>query len=140
LRTGDNQIRVVAQPASCSDGDEFGIFFRGALSDEGKFAGYLFKLNCTSQAGVDLMQDSTSRALLDWTDSPAVRPGAGAQNTLMVWMARNEFRFYVNDQYLASVKNATQTEGDFGFYLWKRGEGEARVAFDDLAIRAVTPP
>ncbi|MGH2524940.1 MAG: hypothetical protein ACRDH2_20725, partial [Anaerolineales bacterium] len=57
LRTGDNQIRVVAQPASCSGGDEFGIFFRGALSDEGKFAGYLFKLNCTGQAGVDLMQN-----------------------------------------------------------------------------------
>ena len=41
------------------------------------------------------MITSISRKVVcDWTPSPAIKTGAPADNTLLVWAGGSEFRFY----------------------------------------------
>ncbi|MCC6192787.1 MAG: hypothetical protein IT318_27520, partial [Anaerolineales bacterium] len=104
-----------------------------------EYALYLFKLRCGGAARFELARGSEITTLVDWTPSEAINAGAPADNTLLVWMAGGEFRFYANDQYLFSAQDATLTEGFFGLYLYDRTAGGMTVYFEDLVSRAVTP-
>jgi hypothetical protein len=145
LSVGDHQLRVRTRAAACGPLDEYGLFWRGSVSEDGKFNGYVFKLNCSRQAQVELLRANETSLLLDLSGlrrgSSAIASGAGAENTITLWMAKDQFHFYVNDEYLGSLKDATYAEGALGFYLWKRSEGEAtRIQFDDLTVRTITAP
>jgi len=66
--------------------------------------------------------------------------GAPAENTLMIWMAKDQFHFYVNDKYLLSLQDATLAEGFYGFYVRDRTNGGESVSFSDLAAKEVKLP
>jgi len=140
LRVGDQQLRVTARANLCYERDEYGVMFRFTLTASSNYNGYIFKLNCGGAARVEFTRDEQITVLVDWTPSAAIVPGAPAENTLMVWAAKDQFHFYVNDKYMFSMKDATYAEGFYGFYIRDRTNGGESVSFDDLGVKAVTLP
>jgi hypothetical protein len=134
---GDQQVRVTAHAASCVGQDEYGLIFRGQAAEAGGYDLYLLALRCDGAAAFQAMRGSQTVSLVDWTASPAVQTGAPADNTLLAWMAGDEFRFYANGRYLFSARDAGLTQGFYGFYLWDRNAGGLTVDFTDFEARAV---
>jgi hypothetical protein len=98
---------------------------------------YLFKLRCGGAASFGVVHGTTVTPIVDWTASPAIKTGPSADNTLMVWTAGSEFRFYANDQYLFSAQDSTLTSGYYGIYLADRTAAGLTVNFDNLLAHAV---
>ncbi len=140
LNIGDQQLRVTARANLCYARDEYGVMFRLVVDSFKNYYGYIFKLNCEGLARVELLENAQVTPLVDWTASPAIVPGAPAENTLMVWMAKDQFHFYVNDKYLFSLTDKSYAEGFYGFYIRDRTNGGESVSFDDLLAREVKLP
>jgi hypothetical protein len=137
LKVGDQQLRVTAHPNACGPNDEYGVMFRvnADITD-----GYAFKIRCDGQARFEVVRNYKPTALVDWAASPAIVPGAPADNTLMIWAAKGQFHFYVNDKYLFSAEDAAFDTGTFGFVLNDRTAGGESVSFTDLIVKAVKQP
>jgi hypothetical protein len=140
LKIGDQQVRVTARANLCYNLDEYGLMFRIGADPAGNYLGYVFKLNCAGAARVETLRGTSAEVLVDWTPGPAIVSGAPAENTLMVWMVKNQFHFYVNDKYLVSLTDSTFAEGFYGFYVRDRTNGGESVSFTNLVAKAVTLP
>ena len=140
LRINRQQVQVHAHTVACGDNDEYGLMFQVKPETDKPelYDAYLFKLRCSGAARVDLVQGTQSTPLVDWTPSAAIKTGAGADNTLLVWASGGEYRFYVNDQYLFSANDTTLEAGFYGIYLYDRTAGGLTVTFDSLAARAIS--
>jgi hypothetical protein len=139
VRVGNQQVRITANPSACAENDEYGLMFRAGVDDDGNYSMYLFRLRCGGGARFDLVAGTGMMTVVDWTASPAIQTGQGAENTLMVWMAGSQFRFYVNDQYLFSAQDASLAEGFYAVYVYDRTAGGLTVDFTDLVARSVPP-
>jgi hypothetical protein len=139
LRIGDQQVRVTAHTEACADNDEYGLMFRVRPIEgtEFEYDGYLFRLRCSGAARFDRVAGTTTSPLVEWTPSSAIHAGAPADNTLLVWAAGGEFRFYANDQYLFSAQDTGLTDGFYGLYVYDRTAGGMTVYFEDLVARGV---
>jgi hypothetical protein len=140
VAAGDLQLRLTTRTNLCFERDEFGVLFRNTNTPDFLFNGYLFKLNCAGQARVELLRDSQPSVLLDWVASPAIVAGAPAENELMIWAARDQFHFYVNETYVGSVTDGAFADGDFGMFVRDRTNGGLSVSFTALTLRQVTAP
>jgi hypothetical protein len=140
VKVGDQQIRVSAHTSVCADADEYALLFRGAVDAESNYTFYTFKLRCNGAARLELLSGNNVTVLVDWASSPAIRPGAGADNSVTVWAHKDQMRFYVNDQYLFSAQDATLAEGFYGFLLYDRTNGNMSVSWKGLEAKAVTLP
>lgn len=140
VRVGNEQIRVSAHTNVCAEADEYALLFRGNVGADDIYNFYLFKLRCNGAARLELLQGNNVTVLVDWTASPAIKPGPGADNALIVWAAQDQMRFYVNDEYLFSAQDATLTEGFYGFYLYDQTNGNMSVSWKNLEARTVTAP
>ena len=138
LQFGSQQVSLNAHTASCGPSDEYGLMLRlqPDASNSG-YDGYSFKLRCSGQASFEMITGIERKTLVDWTDSSAIKTGAPADNTLLVWAAGSEFRFYVNGQYLFSATDSTLSAGFYGIYLYDRTAGGETVTFDTLTAKAV---
>ncbi len=138
LRLGDQQVQVTAHTVACAANDEYALMFRAsATAVANEYQAYVFKLRCGGAARLDRLEGTTSLPLVDWTPSDASRTGAPADNTLLVWMAGPEMRFYVNGAYLFSAQDAALSEGTFGFYVDDQTSGGLTVNFEDLSARGI---
>ncbi len=138
LQLGSQQVSLNAHAVSCGPNDEYGLMLRVKPDPaDSLFSGYLLKLRCSGQASFDVISGTARTALVDWTASPAIKAGAPADNTLLVWSAGSEFRCYVNGQYLFTANDSTLKAGFYGIYLYDRTAGGETVIFDTLAARAV---
>jgi len=137
VSAGDQQATVNARAVACEGADEYGLIFRGGERAAGGYDLYVFKLRCSGEARFEAVMDGHTTALVNWTASPALNIGAGAENSLTVWMRGGEFRFYANGQYLFSAQDDALEAGYYGFYLFDRTGGGLSVNFDDLVAREV---
>jgi hypothetical protein len=140
LTAGDMQLKFVAKTSACPGNDEYGILFRGRLDDQQKIHTYIFKLNCSGQVRVEMLDDIDTTVLKDWEAFPAVKTGVPIDNAITIWMAKDQFHFYANDQYLFSLTNSALSEGFFGFYVKSTSNGGGRFVFDDMVVREIIVP
>jgi hypothetical protein len=138
LKLGSQQVSVNAHTLTCGPNDEYGLMLRlqPDASNSG-YDGYSFKLRCSGQASFEMITGIQRKTIVDWTGSPAIKTGAPADNTLLVWAGGGEFRFYVNGQYLFSASDSTLSAGFYGIYLYDRTAGGETVTFDTLVAKAV---
>ena len=137
MQIGDQQLQVTSLTNLCYPKDEYGVLFRAnTLATDG----YLFKLSCEGKARVEVLHSLRPAVLADWTASPAIIPGAPAENTLLVWAAGDQLRFFVNGRHLFSVVDQTFVLGTYGFYVLDRTSGGASVSFSHLVVKAVSLP
>ena len=138
LQLSSQQVSLNAHTVSCGPNDEYGLMLRVKPDPaDSLFSGYLLRLRCSGQASFDVISGTARTAVVDWTASPAIKTGAPADNTLLVWSAGSEFRCYVNGQYLFTANDSTLKAGFYGIYLYDRTAGGETVIFDTLAARAV---
>jgi hypothetical protein len=136
---GNQQVQFTGRAEACGEKDEWGFLFRGALTTNSKFNGYVIKLNCAGQVSVDLLVSNKSTPLLNWTAVAAANPGAGKNNTLLVWAAKSELRIYVNGIYIVTINDSTYPSGEYGLYVNDRTNGNAQFRFTDLRVFDVLP-
>jgi hypothetical protein len=138
LQLGSQQVSLNAHTVTCGPNDEYGLMLRlKADPSNSAFDGYSFKLRCSGQASFEMITGIERKTIVDWTDSSAIKTGAPADNTLLVWAAGGEFRCYVNGQYVFTANDSTLTSGFYGVYLYDRTAGGETVTFDTLTTKAV---
>ncbi len=137
LQIGDQQLQVTSLTNLCYAKDEYGVLFRAntLVTD-----GYLFKLSCEGKARLEALHSLRPAVLADWTASPAIMAGAPAENTLLVWAAGDQLRFFVNGRHLFSVVDTSFVQGTYGFYVLDRTSGGESVSFGHLVVKAVSLP
>ncbi len=134
----DQQVVLKTDTTACTENDEFGLLYRGALDDQtGILNGYVFKVTCGGRASVEVLRDNQPSVLVEPLDVTVNKTG---ENTLMVWAGRGEMRYYINGVYVTSAQDNTFTSGRLGLYVRDRNGGGMTVSFTDLTVRAVTPP
>ncbi len=141
VRVGDQQVRVTVRAEVCAENDEHALLFRGRVdAATTAYSYYAFKLRCGGAARLERLDGPNTTVIVNWTASPAIRAGAGQENTLLVWANKGEMRFYVNDQYLFSAQDTALAEGFYGFYLQDRTNGNMAVSWQNLEARSVRVP
>ena len=134
----DQQIVLKTDTTACTENDEFGLLYRGALDDQtGILNGYVFKVTCGGKASVDVIRDNQPSVLVQPLDVSVNKTG---ENTLTVWAGRGEMRYYINGVYVATAQDSTFTSGRLGLFVRDRNGGGMTVSFTDLTVRNVTPP
>ncbi len=114
---------------------EYGVVFR-ANTDGTRY--YVFTVTNEGKYNVALYKDQKYTDLIPYTASPLVNTGSG-MNFFQVVMRGSKFDFYLNDQYLNSVTDATIPRGVAGLFFYN-AEPNAEVAFDQFTISTFTPP
>jgi hypothetical protein len=135
---GDQRVQVTAQALACGDQDEWGLLYRSEFTENGKFNGYVFKLNCAGQVRVERLQENQSSVLLGWVLVDGANKGAGGENTLMIWAVGSEMRFYVNDIYVGTVMDENYESGEYGIYAQDRTNGNAEFLFVAMRVYQIT--
>lgn len=132
---GDAVIFAQGQWLSGSGSYEYGIVWRANTDGT---AYYAFTVNGAGQYVVSLYKDSKYTNLIPNTSSPLVQTGA-TPNRFLVVARDTQFYFYLNDQYIGQVNDATIESGNVGLFLYNETPN-LEVAFDALTVWTFTPP
>ena len=128
--SGDFTLEAEAVPLSGSDSgfNGYGLVYRA----QGPTHYYAFAVGGDGYYAVLRMAGDEETSLMDWQQFLHVRRGRQA-NRLRVACAGPTCRFYVNDEYAATVEDDTWLAGDVG--LWVRDFGEGGVAVQFVSMR-----
>ncbi len=119
---------------SCQRDDYYGLVFRSRNNDR-----TLFGISCGGEYRVIQQHDDQYDDLIGFTFTPTIVAGSKAANLLAVRAQKAQLRFYVNDQYVASIETADPTPGLFGAFVRASQTRNLRVDFDDLAAWQINP-
>jgi hypothetical protein len=92
-------------------GTQGGIVFR---ADGSQNSFYIFRIGIDGSYFLDLYNSGTTASTLLTGYSAAITPGLGQQNTVAVIAVQNTLDLYVNQQYVASVTDASLSSGEIG--------------------------
>lgn len=111
----------------------YGLLFR--MQNPGQF--YRFDI---TGSGLYVMERHNSdgtwtRFLDDWAESGAIKQGLTVTNRLKVVAQGPLLSFYVNDQLLQQVNDASYAAGQIALDAGTFGRGGLEVAFDNLVVR-----
>jgi len=126
--SSDFTLEVEAVPLSGPDFNGYGLTYRA--QDSAHY--YAFAVGSDGYYAVLRVAGDEETALVDWQQFPHVRRGQQA-NRLRVACAGATCRFYVNDEYAATVEDGTWLAGDVG--LWVRGFGDGGVVVQFVSVR-----
>ena len=131
----DFTCEVGAIPLSGPDFNGYGLVYRA--QDSTRY--YAFAIGSDGYYAVLRVTSDEETELVNWQQFPHVRRGQQA-NRLRVACAGATCRFYVNDEYAATVEDDTWLAGDVG--LWVRGfeDGGVTVQFLDARVWPVARP
>jgi hypothetical protein len=125
---GDCTLEVGAVPRSLPDFNGYGLIYRA--HDEANYT--VFAIGSDGYYAVLRMAGGSETPLIEWQQFPHVRRGQQA-NLLRVTCARATCRFYINDEYAATVEDDTRMAGDTG--VWVRSFEDEAVVADFTAVR-----
>lgn len=132
--TGDGVIMVDARWQGGPEQYSAGLIFRERNSDF-----YAFRINSLGQYSFFLHQNDEWIAVVDWTDSPTVNVGDGAENHLVVIARGDVFMLQVNGRELDRASEPTLTRGEYGVISGVYDEAGSRVSFDNFVVRRLPP-
>lgn len=107
--------------------DGYGLVYRA--QDAAHY--YAFAVGSDGYYAVLRVTGDDETALVDWQQFPHIRRGQGA-NRLRVACVGPTCRFYVNDEFAATVEDATWLTGDVGLWARSFGDWDVPVQFLDL--------
>jgi hypothetical protein len=103
------------------------------------FTYYRFVISCDGRAKVVRVSHTGSRVIVPWESFAAIPSFAPSESRLAVWAVGEDIRFFINDQYLFSIRDPVLGEGTLGVFVRTSGETAISVNFSDLVIRGVGP-
>lgn len=131
----DFYIEITASPSICRDKDEYGLLLR--VSPNSDF--FRFGLNCAGEARLDRYLAGEASSPKPPAPNGVVPPGAPSSSRLGVWAVGRDFRFYVNDIFLFSIRDASLPAGGLGIYVRAAGLDAVTVNFSDLKVYQAAP-
>jgi hypothetical protein len=128
----DFAVEVDATLLAGSADSSYGVLLR--LNDVGQF--YRFEITGSGLYVVERRNaDGTwARLVPEWTPSPFINKGVNAANQLRVVAEGSNFAFYVNDQLLHQVTDATLPSGTIALDAGTFGQIGLQVGFDNLYV------
>lgn len=125
----DFTFEVEAAPLSGPDFNAYGLVYRA--QDVARY--YVFAIGSDGYYAVLRVAGGEETELVNWQQFPHVRRERQT-NRLRVTCAGRACRFYINDEYAATVEEDTWLAGDVG--LWARGFGDGDAAIRFTNARA----
>lgn len=131
---GNFYLEITASPKLCRGTDEYGLLVRvtGALEY------YRFSLSCDGRARVDRFYNGTVTSVVSWTANGVIPTAVPSSVRLGVWALKEEIRFFVNDQFLFTVRDPLLYVGTVGVFVRTAGETPVTVSFSELVVRGLT--
>ena len=135
---GDMYAEITAEPSLCQGEDDYGMAFRAPNN----IAYYRYALACNGTAGAERISLSSARVLQAPLASGDVPAGAPGQVRLGVWVAGQDFHFFLNGRYQFSATDKSYAAGGIGVFAHAAGTSPVTVTFSDLKVYSVTyePP
>ena len=124
----DFVLEVEAAPLSGPDFDAYGLVYRA--QDAAHYYGFV--VGSDGYYAILRVAGDKETELASWQQFPHVHRGRQV-NRLRVTCVGATCRFYINDEYAATVKDNTWSAGDVG--LWVRGVGDGDTAVQFLNAR-----
>ena len=115
--------RRVSGPLDAS----YGVVFR---HDAGSY--YLFSIRDDGFFNLNLWHDFTWRAVIDWTGTLAIRPGA--VNQLAVLAEGTHFTLSINGEPVAEAEDAQLAAGEMGLSVLFITPGDAEFTFEQFKL------
>ncbi|HOU13267.1 MAG TPA: protein kinase [Anaerolineae bacterium] len=125
--TTDFYLTVDARRVSGPLDASYGLVFRHS---DGNY--YLFSIRDDGFFHFNLWYDFTWRAVIDWTGTLAIRPGA--VNQLAVLAEGTRFTFSINGEQVAAIEDAQLTEGEAGLSVLLLTPGDAIFTFERFKL------
>jgi hypothetical protein len=97
---------------------------------------YIYTIDGEGRYELDVYKDDKPTTLIDWTESPAIRP-AGELNTLRVETSGDTIRLYVNDDLLDEISDSTIANGKAALVVNTFDDPNVTVKFDNLVVRGL---
>ncbi len=126
-------LEITASPSICRAGDEFGVLFRMKSAQDF----YRFAINCNGQARVDRILGGTATAPQPLSYKGPIPRGAPSSSRLGIWAKDQEIRFYVNNEFLFSVRDTSLFSGSLGLFVRSATPDSVTVNFSDLVVYEV---
>jgi hypothetical protein len=126
----DFYLEITASPSICRDKDEYGVLFR--VSQTLDF--FRFGLNCTGEARLDRLLSGVATSPQPPNLSGSVPPGAPSSSQIGIWTSSSEMRFYVNGDYLFTVRDPSLKSGGLGVYARAAGDDVMTINFSNLSV------
>lgn len=121
---------ITASPTLCRQGDEYGLLVRASPGPDF----YRFSLTCDGQTRLDKYYQGKASSPQALMPSGAVPRGAPSQSRLGVLANGKELSFYINGEYLFTVRDPSLPAGNIGVFAHAAGENAVTVNFSDLKI------
>lgn len=128
-------LEAEASQYSSFENNAYGVMCRADVSNNGD--GYYFLVSGDGYYSIRKGEGDSVPPLVDWTTSSAVNKGQ-EQNKLRAVCLGDYLALYVNDTFVADVRDTTYTSGYAGFAGTAFEGGDIDVAFDNLTIWSAT--
>ena len=129
----DFYAEVTVSVNRCFGSDAYGLLFRSTS----EAYTYRFLLNCSGNARVERVRDSTTLPLQDWLPSGDAPTGAPSQVRIGVWTSGAEMRFFLNGRYQFTVVDALFKSGSLGVFINAASPDGMNISFSDLIVNSV---
>lgn len=129
----DFYLEITASPSLCRGADEYGLLLRVTAALEY----YRFSLSCDGRARVDRFYAGRVTSVIPWTANGVIPTGVPSSVRLGVWAQQEEIRFFVDDQYMFSVRDTLLYAGTLGPFVRTAGDTPVTVGFSELVVRGI---
>lgn len=126
-------VEITSNVTLCKMQDSYGFLVRASNG----MNGYRFLVNCQGQVKLEVLKMGKPSTLVDWMQSGQVLPGSPYQLRLRVWMVKNELRFFLNDVFQFSTRDAIYSSGKIGIFARQAADTPITVSFSNLTIRSI---
>jgi hypothetical protein len=126
-------VEITSNVSLCKAEDSYGLLVRASNI----MNGYRFLVNCLGQVKLEVLKSGKPSTLVDWMQSGQVLPGSPYQLRLRVWMVKDELRFFLNDVFQFSTRDALLKNGKIGLFARQAADTPITVSFSNLVIRSI---
>lgn len=131
----DFYAEITASPSLCRNTDFYGLMFRASSNQDG----YRFVIACNGQIRFDRIRGGQVTLIQNWLPSGQVPPGSPLVLRLGVWVVGREMRFFINDYYQFTARDALMERGRIGVFARSSGDTPLTVNFTDLVVYRINP-
>ncbi len=126
-------VEITSNVTLCKAEDTYGMLIRAS----NPMNGYRFLVNCQGQVRLELLKSGRASSLVDWMQSGQVLPGSPFQLRLRVWVVNDELRFFLNDVFQFSARDATYKSGSVGVFARQSADTPVTVTFTNLTVHEI---
>lgn len=126
-------IEITSNVTLCKAEDSYGMLIRASNA----MNGYRFLVNCQGQVKLEILKSGKAYPLVEWAQSGQVLPGSPFQLRLRIWIVNDEIRFFLNDVFQFSARDATFKSGSVGVFARQAVDTPVTVNFTNLTIHEI---